>query len=300
MRVSVLVLSVLVVLAVIAITDAKKKKKDTSVKPCKVKNCAICKPSGKKCKRCNDGFKEKQKGKKCKDACPFDNCNTCDKKGKKCTDCATGYESNGKGCTLTPEIAVEPPAPNVLPPRPRPAVLPPAPGPIDDPNLTGWGFLESYSMPGKCVDVDGNPGTRNDANIRLWDCEKSSPQNSDQLWKHMPNGQLISRPSGKCMDVAGWCRGGNIAIVTCEAPGTRNSDHFWTFDKSGTDGVHFAIKNNCINQCLDVDGWSNSNNGRQIHTVNCEHWGKIDNQGWFASGGATDHFWKFVPVTLNY
>jgi len=298
MRVSVLVLSVLVVLAVLAITEAKKKKKATTG-ACKVKNCAICKPSGKKCKRCNDGFKEKQKGKKCKEACPFDNCNTCDKKGKKCTDCASGYESNGKGCTLTPEVLVDPPAPDYVRPQPRPLPVAPVAAPVADPNLTGWGFLESYSMPGKCIDVDGLPGVRNDANIHLWDCEKSSPQNSDQLWKHMPNGQLVSRPSGKCMDVAGWCRGGNIAIVTCEAIGTRNSDHQWTFDKSGTDGTHFSIKNNCIGQCLDVDGWSNNRNGRQIHTVNCESWGQKDTGGWFSTGGVTDHFWKFVPVTLT-
>ena len=48
-----------------------------------------------------------------------------------------------------------------------------------------WGFIESYSMPGMCMDVDGNPGVRDGANVQLWSCEKSRPQTSDQIWDIM-------------------------------------------------------------------------------------------------------------------
>jgi len=62
MRLSILLLSVLVVLAVLASCEAKKKKVPG---PCKVKDCKKCNITGKKCKVCNTGFKPKQRGKKC-------------------------------------------------------------------------------------------------------------------------------------------------------------------------------------------------------------------------------------------
>merc|ERR1712227_357603 len=68
-----------------------------------------------------------------------------------------------------------------------------------------WGFIESYSMPGMCIDVDGAPGTRDGANVQLWSCEKHMPQTSDQIWDIMDNGHIVSRSSGKCLDLAGMC-----------------------------------------------------------------------------------------------
>jgi len=96
-RLSILLLSVLVILAVLAIADAKKKKKPG---PCKVKDCTKCNLTGKKCKKCNSGFKPKQKGKKCvAQPCavnPCQNGGKCEvnKKKQETCDCKVGYSGN--------------------------------------------------------------------------------------------------------------------------------------------------------------------------------------------------------------
>jgi len=124
---------------------------------------------------------------------------------------------------------------------------------------------------------------------------------TDQLWKLLPNGHLVSRPSGKCLDVAGWCSKRNtqqIQIHTCETSGSffGQTDHYWTYEYQ--DGTHFRIRNKCTGQCVDVNGWSPARNGVNIHQHPCENWGQRDT-GWFGKGGPSDHWWKFVPVTLN-
>jgi len=177
----------------------------------------------------------------------------------------------------------------------------------------GWGFIESYSMPGKCLNVDGYPGLRNGANVNLWDCETDTTEVSDQLWKLVPNGQIVNRVSGKCLDVAGWGCGldlfsGNVQISHCESPGTTNrdllgkhipSDHFWEFIEA--ENGAFSIHNKCpgIDKCVNVHGWSDAKNGKQIDMKGCESFGQTGVNGWFGPRGASDHFWKFVPVTLD-
>jgi len=169
---------------------------------------------------------------------------------------------------------------------------------VEDESKIGWGFIESQSMPGMCIDVDGLPGMRNGADIHLWSCEKNMASTSDQVWKRRENGQIVSRPSGKCMDIDGFCNNANqrqIHLWECEAPGFPNSDHFWDFEYQGD---YFRIKSRCTGKCVDVHGWSEGNNGQNIHLYDCENWGQRDTGGWFASNRPSDHWWKFVPVTF--
>merc|ERR1712227_911277 len=454
MRVSILLLSLLVVLAVLSYAEAGKKKKKPVPGPCKVANCKQCNVSGKKCKKCNDGFKPQKKGKKCGpkpcEPNPCENGGKCIfNKKKKVEVCKCPELTAGDRCELRaevlpppepePEIIVdpvdpvepiiiidpvpeseiivdpvdpEPPAPNLavpwrddlrcgpnfkLPsgenaqcdpnnknghvccspqgwcgktpahctcdgcidysPKPVPRPLPKpgsscpashpyvyhdgdyccasntekvyAPegercdgGPISftsscckddqyvacstnicsnngqDDSKEGWGFIESQSMPGMCIDVDGLPGMSNGADIHLWSCEKNMASTSDQVWKRKENGQVVSRPSGKCMDIVGFCSNLNLLQIhlwECEAPGFPNSDHFWDFEYHGD---YFRIKNKCTGKCVDVDGWSAANNGQNIHQWSCENWGQRDTGGWFPSNRPSDHWWKFVPVTF--
>jgi len=166
-----------------------------------------------------------------------------------------------------------------------------------------WGFIESYSMPGMCIDVDGAPGTRDGANVQLWSCEKHMPQTSDQIWDIMDNGHIVNRPSGKCLDLAGMCNkmgATRIQIHTCENQGYRNfwgqTDHFWR--KRYHDSTYFRLENVCTGKCADVDGWSKAENGKTIHQWGCEEWGTMGGGSWGKRKSQTDHWWKFVPVDL--
>merc|ERR1712227_1139825 len=137
MKLSVILLCTLVLLAVIASCEGKRKKKEAG--PCTVKDCKKCNLTGKKCKVCNTGLKPKQRGRKCgpkpcfvnpcqnggtckfnkgkkkevckcKDGftgakceiedivtCSVANCVECNAKGNKCLVCEEGYKKKRDG-----------------------------------------------------------------------------------------------------------------------------------------------------------------------------------------------------------
>merc|ERR1712025_972466 len=104
-KVSILLLSLLVVLAVLSCAEAQKKKKQVPG-PCKVSNCKKCNITGKKCRVCDAGFKPKQRGKKCKpkpcNPGPCENggkCNWNKKKKKEVCKCPKG--TSGDKCEIT-------------------------------------------------------------------------------------------------------------------------------------------------------------------------------------------------------
>merc|ERR1712227_1058978 len=131
MRVSILLLSLLVVLAVLSYAEAGKKKKKPVPGPCKVANCKQCNVSGKKCKKCNDGFKPQKKGKKCGpkpcEPNPCENGGKCIfNKKKKVEVCKCPELTAGDRCELRAEV--------LPPPEPEPEIIvdpvdpePPAP-----------------------------------------------------------------------------------------------------------------------------------------------------------------------------
>merc|ERR1712227_741632 len=131
MRVSILLLSLLVVLAVLSYAEAGKKKEKPVPGPCKVANCKQCNVSGKKCKKCNDGFKPQKKGKKCGpkpcEPNPCENGGKCIfNKKKKVEVCKCPELTAGDRCELRAEV--------LPPPEPEPEIIvdpvdpePPAP-----------------------------------------------------------------------------------------------------------------------------------------------------------------------------
>jgi len=105
MKLSILVLSILVALAVLSDVDARRNRRPPG--PCTVANCDRCNASGRKCKECSAGFKTAKRGKKCKSLpCtpnPCENGGTCATKGRgrrkveKCT-CIEGF--SGDRCEI--------------------------------------------------------------------------------------------------------------------------------------------------------------------------------------------------------
>lgn len=193
---------------------------------------------------CADGFH----GTNCEteaDPCDGVNCEN----GGTCSEgscyCADGFE--GDNCETTSPVAVH-----------------------------KWGFIESKSMPGMCIDVDGAPGMRDGANVQLWRCETDIPLITDQLWQITGNGHIMSRPSGKCLDIAGMCNKlglARIQIHSCEYTGNfwGSTDHYWNLKYHNDE--FFRLENRCTGKCADVNGWSNAKDGQTIHQWGCEDWG---------------------------
>jgi len=120
MKASILLFSVLVILVVLALGEAKKKKKEAG--PCAVKDCKKCNLTGKKCKVCIEGYKPKKKGKKCAPKpCyvnPCENEGECKYNKKKKTETCTCLEGFfGDKCEISAQVepAIDP-APTELAP----------------------------------------------------------------------------------------------------------------------------------------------------------------------------------------
>jgi len=120
MRLTILLLSALVLLAVFQFTEAKRRKKNRPTGPCQVKNCVTCKPSGKKCRVCEAGYKLRRDKRGCKSTaappCLVENCVKCNKKGKKCKECKDGFKGTGgrrkKYTACEPISVADPCSPN--------------------------------------------------------------------------------------------------------------------------------------------------------------------------------------------
>ena len=136
------------------------------------------------------------------------------------------------------------------------------------------------------MNVDGFPGTDDSDNVDSYQCEFGSPS-SDQIWSLDNHGRLISRPSGKCLDVLGenpstQCKV-NLLLFTCEAPNYL-TDHIWQFELEYHAGTsYFLIRNKLTGRCVDTLGVSNLENGANVVQCNC---GNIFNEA--------DMFWEKV------
>ncbi|MGF2036335.1 MAG: RICIN domain-containing protein [Nostoc sp. CmiVER01] len=90
----------------------------------------------------------------------------------------------------------------------------------------GGGFIRN-TLSGKCIDVDGAPGTVNGGRLQLFDCELSgfngyngSP--TDQRWEFIGGGFIRNTLSGRCIDVNGAPGTGNgapLQLFDCESSG---------------------------------------------------------------------------------
>ena len=72
--------------------------------------------------------------------------------------------------------------------------------------MTEDGFIKNKLFD-KCIDVYGNPGTKNGTRLKLYDCElegeTSSGKETDQKWEMTEDGFIKNKLSDKCIDVYG-------------------------------------------------------------------------------------------------
>lgn len=155
-------------------------------------------------------------------------------------------------------------------------------------NLFAADFLVN-TLSGKCIDVNGAPGTANGAQLQLWDCERSGKHGNgsqtDQLW-YFSNGFIKNKVSGKCIDVNGAPGTGNgakLQLWDCETSGKHGNgsqtDQQWYF----SDGF---IKNKVSGKCIDVDGAPGIGNGAKLQLWSCE------NSKQHPNGSQTDQQWR--------
>lgn len=98
--------------------------------------------------------------------------------------------------------------------------------------VTSTGFIRN-KLSGKCIDVAGEPGTANEARLRLWSCElsgtSSNGSKTDQVWRMNSDGFIRNDLSGKCLDIVGLPGTQNDAraqLWDCEV-GVANTDQTW-------------------------------------------------------------------------
>lgn len=104
--------------------------------------------------------------------------------------------------------------------------------------MTREGFIRNV-VSGLCIDVPGQPGTKNGLDLQLSQCEFSgrSPngQPTDQIWFLRGDGAISNDIGSKCIDVSGAPgikNGSPIQLWDCEASRTRNgamTDQRWRF-----------------------------------------------------------------------
>jgi hypothetical protein len=101
------------------------------------------------------------------------------------------------------------------------------------------GFLRN-TLSGLCIDVPGQPGSKNGLDLQLANCEFNgrSPngQPTDQKWFLRQDGAIVNQQSMKCIDVSGAPgikNGSPVQLWDCESSGrTRNgamTDQRWRF-----------------------------------------------------------------------
>ncbi len=142
--------------------------------------------------------------------------------------------------------------------------------------ITKAGFIRN-TLSGRCLDVAGAPGTRNTANIELYDCETTSTT-TDQKWHfYSPrSGFIRNLLSNRCIDVAGapgTANTSNIQLYDCEAS-VSNTDQKWELTPQG------FIRNLLSGRCIDVAGAPGTANTTNIQLYDCETSSTTTDQKW--------------------
>ncbi len=134
------------------------------------------------------------------------------------------------------------------------------------------------------MNVDGFPGTDDSDNVDSYQCEVGN-SSSDQIWSLDNHGRLLSRPSGKCLDVLGNSPSTNffinLMLLSCEDP-NYPTDHIWEFQYHAG-ASYFRMRNKSTGKCVDTLGVSNPENGVNVIQCGC---GTITNEA--------DEFWEKV------
>jgi len=96
-------------------------------------------------------------------------------------------------------------------------------------------FIRNLYSDGKCIDVNGAPGTANGASLQLHSCELSGKDYlgnpTDQRWYYSPSESITNIQSGKCIDLPGVGIGSNLLfqLWDCE-PVRPQSDQRWLIE----------------------------------------------------------------------
>lgn len=134
----------------------------------------------------------------------------------------------------------------------------------------------------KCFDVEG-VSTSNGAQIKQWDCLGGNQTN--QHWMMVPitfggSGayyQIVSRNSGKCLDVEGNSGANGAKIKQWHCLGQTQSNQLFRTQWVGKDANNrdiYQIKSNS-NKCLDIEGNSNAN-GANVQQWDCLGYGQTN------------------------
>jgi hypothetical protein len=154
------------------------------------------------------------------------------------------------------------------------------------------GFIRN-TLSGRCIDVDGAPGTSNNADIKIQRCEYHI-SDTDQLFEVTTNGNIVSVISGKCLAVSGnpgFSSGTKLRLETCvldsnstnPSIATAYAEHRWVITAAG------YIRNQFSGKCIDVDGSYGSAGGTAVKIDTCEF-----------SNDLTDHKWEIVLPVPGY
>jgi hypothetical protein len=156
------------------------------------------------------------------------------------------------------------------------------------------GYFITNQLSNRCVDVGGDPGTANGAQLILWDCELSGRSingfSTDQKWEFTSGGFIRNVLSNRCLDVGGdpgTANGTQLILWDCELSGLSvngfPTDQKWELISGG------FIRNQLSNKCLDVGGDPGTANGTRLILWDCELSGSSINNF------PTDQRWRLVP-----
>jgi hypothetical protein len=143
---------------------------------------------------------------------------------------------------------------------------------------------------GKCVDVTG-ASIANGVPVQQWNCVGAAQFN--QQWALVQVGnpdvgggqqdyEIVSRQSGKCLDVAGASMADGAAVQQWECLGSNQQNQRVRLRNTGTPGYHRLIFRHS-GKCLDVTDVSTANGARL--------------QQWTCVGGQTNQGFTILPIT---
>lgn len=149
---------------------------------------------------------------------------------------------------------------------------------------------------GKCLDVGGGVPT-NGNQLHQWGCilnDSRTGSHPNQLFELLEQGddiyQIVHRPSGKCVDVAGGGRtnGTKIQLWDCMRTDHPNQVFKLHYLPSRHQKPTFQLRNAASNKCIDVSGGARAN-GTKIQLWNCS---ETNENQMFSFRFPTDDFCK--------
>ncbi|MBD2446225.1 ricin-type beta-trefoil lectin domain protein [Nostoc sp. FACHB-152] len=152
------------------------------------------------------------------------------------------------------------------------------------------GIFIKNELSNTCIDVQGQPGAVNGAQLQIYTCELSGVSSlgrtTDQKWEFIRGGFIRNVLSNKCIDVQGQpgiTNGARLILSDCELSGFSSlgsaTDQRWEYIGAG------FLRNGLSNKCIDVEGQPGSRNSTRLILSDCEL------SGLSSLGRTTDQRW---------